>query len=156
MEKPTEPKYRCIFPVNVQIKHWNHYCRAKSDFLLSILGSGCGGLLNNLARTHKNGQFHGIESAPLPFLISKLRSFLGVPNCKIMWGDFWQQDFSQYDVVYAYLSPIPMESLWRKVSKEMRPGSLLISNTFLIPGVTPHKSIQLNDFSNSTLYLWKI
>ncbi|MXS81781.1 class I SAM-dependent methyltransferase [Nitrosomonas oligotropha] len=128
----------------------------KERFSFVDLGSGCGGLLNNLARTHQNGQFHGIESAPLPFLISKLRSFLGVPNCNIVWGDFWQQDFSQYDVVYAYLSPVPMAALWEKAGKEMRPGSLLISNTFTIPGVTADKSIKLDDFSNSTLYLWKI
>ncbi|MBP6366905.1 MAG: hypothetical protein KBA82_07455 [Nitrosomonas sp.] len=128
----------------------------QEQFSFVDLGSGCGGLLNNLAKVHKNGLFYGIESAPLPLLISKLRSLLNHGSCKIFWGSFWEYDLSQYDVVYAYLSPVPMESLWRKVSKEMRPGSLLISNTFLIPGVTPHKSIQLNDFSNSTLYLWKI
>jgi hypothetical protein len=49
-----------------------------------------------------------------------------------------------------------MKSLWQKARKEMRPGSLLISNTFIIPGVTPYKSIKLNDFTKSTLYLWKI
>lgn len=128
----------------------------QGEFSFIDLGSGCGGLLNNLADAHKNGQFYGIESAPLPFLISRLRNVFRTLPCKIFWGDFWNHDFSNYDVVYAYLSPVPMESLWRKASKEMRPGSLLISNTFIIPGLTPHKSIQLNDFSNSTLYLWKI
>lgn len=128
----------------------------KVEFSFIDLGSGCGGLLNNLASFHKNGSFYGIESAPLPFLISKLRNIFQTLPCEILWGDFWKHDLSKYDVVYAYLSPVPMESLWRKASKEMRPGSLLISNTFIIPGITPDKSIQLNDFSNSTLYLWKI
>lgn len=126
------------------------------DFSFIDLGSGCGGLLKNLAKVHKNGRFYGIESAPLPFLISKLRNMFRITGCKIVWGDFWKHDFSQYDVVYAYLSPVPMESLWKKARQEMRPGSLLISNTFAIPGITPYKSIQLDDFSNSTLYLWKI
>ncbi len=120
------------------------------------LGSGCGGLLSHLARKNQNGVFHGIEAAPLPYMISKLRSLFGAKNCAITWGDFWQQDFSQYDVIYAYLSPVPMAALWEKARKEMRPGSLLISNTFSIPGVAADKSIQLDDFSNSTLYLWKI
>ena len=126
------------------------------QFSFVDLGSGCGGLLNSLADSKKNGQFYGIESAPLPFLISKIRSVCRVSNCKIFWGDFWQHDFSKYDVVYAYLSPVPMESLWQKACKEMRSGSLLISNTFIIPGITPYKSIHLSDFSKSTLYLWKI
>lgn len=127
-----------------------------SRFSFVDLGSGCGGLLSHLAEKNRNGVFHGIEAAPLPFLISKLRSLFGAKNCAITWGDFWHQDFSQYDVVYAYLSPIPMAALWEKASKEMRPGSLLISNTFVIPGVAADKSIKLDDFSNSTLYLWKI
>lgn len=120
------------------------------------LGSGCGGLISNLANTHKNGSFYGIEYAPLPFLISQLRSMFSVSASKIIWGDFWKHDFSNYDVVYAYLSPVPMASLWQKVSQEMRPGSFLISNTFIIPDIPPDKCIKLNDFSNSTLYLWKI
>ena len=127
----------------------------QQQFSFIDLGSGCGGLLKNLADTHDNGSFHGIESAPVPFVISKLRSLFG-SGYDVCWGDFWKQDFSRYDVVYAYLSPVPMHSLWQKAKKEMRPGSLLISNTFVIPGVAPDKSIRLNDFSNSTLYLWRL
>ena len=128
----------------------------RKHFSFLDLGSGCGGLISRLAKAHKNGLFYGIETAPIPFLISKLRNIFTSSSCKISWGDFWQHDFSQYDVVYAYLSPVPMETLWYKVRKEMRPGSLLISNTFQIPGVVPDEIIELNDFSNSTLYLWKI
>ncbi|MBX3615996.1 class I SAM-dependent methyltransferase [Nitrosomonas sp.] len=127
----------------------------QNQFTFIDLGSGCGGLLKNLARIHGNGSFHGIESAPIPFVISKLRSLFD-SDYDVHWGDFWKHDFSRYDVVYAYLSPVPMDSLWQKAKKEMRPGSLLISNTFVIPGVAPDKSIQLNDFSNSTLYLWRL
>lgn len=126
-----------------------------TQFSFIDLGSGCGGLLKNLARVHDNGSFHGIESAPIPFVISKLRSLFG-SDYDVRWGDFWKHDFSRYDVVYAYLSPVPMSSLWHKAKKEMRPGSILISNTFIIPGVAPDKSIRLNDFSNSTLYLWRL
>lgn len=127
----------------------------QEQFSFIDLGSGCGGLLTHLAQTCKNGSFCGVESAPMPFIIGKLRNLFN-PNCVVRWGDFWKQDFSQYDVVYAYLSPVPMTLLWQKAKREMRPGSLLISNTFIIPGVPPHRSIKLNDFSHSTLHLWKI
>lgn len=151
--KTQVPLYLSSKSVNTALKT---LLPEQGQFSFVDLGSGCGGLLNNLASVHRNGIFYGIESAPLPFLISRLRNIFHVSSCKIFWGDFWQYDFSKYDVVYAYLSPIPMESLWHKASKEMRPGSLLISNTFIIPGVTPYKSIELDDFSKSTLYLWKI
>ncbi len=120
------------------------------------LGSGCGGLLNKLSKTQPHGAYYGVEAAPLPYLISKIRNLSLFSKCRIKWGDFWQHDLSHYDVVYAYLSPVPMGSLWQKACQEMRPGSILISNTFRIPGVEPEKSIPLNDFSGSTLYLWRI
>lgn len=152
--------YKTQVPLYLSSKRANHALEAllpeQGQFSFVDLGSGCGGLVKNLANTRRNGIFHGIESAPLPFLISKLRSLFCASTCKVFWGDFWEYDFSKYDVVYAYLSPVPMESLWHKAVKEMRPGSLLISNTFIIPGITPYKSIPLDDFSKSTLYLWKI
>lgn len=128
----------------------------QNHFSFIDLGSGCGGLINDLSKSRGNGRYVGIEAAPLPLLISKIRNLFQMGRCNIKWGDFWQHDLSQYDVVYAYLSPVPMASLWKKARKEMRPGSILISNTFQIPGVTPEKSIPLNDFSGSTLYLWRI
>lgn len=151
--KTRVPLYLSSQQVNATLESW---LPKGERFSFVDLGSGCGGLISRLAKVHKNGLFHGIEAAPLPCLISKLRNLFSTSPCKISWGDFWKQDFSQYDVVYAYLSPIPMETLWRKASKEMRPGSLLISNTFEIPGVNPDECIPLNDFSNSTLYLWKL
>jgi hypothetical protein len=126
------------------------------QFSLVDLGCGCGGLLNQLSKTRSNGFFYGIEAAPIPFLLSKLRNLATASNCKIQWGDLWQHDLGGYDVVYAYLSPVPMEALWHKACQEMRPGSVFISNSFIVPGVKPEKSIKLNDFSGSTLYLWRI
>ncbi len=120
------------------------------------LGCGCGGLLKHLSHVQSNGRYYGIEAAPLPYLVSKLRNIVFAPNYQITWGDFWKDDLAHYDVVYAYLSPVPMESLWQKARQEMRPGSIFISNSFLIPGVLPEKSLQLNDFSSSTLYMWRI
>ncbi|MBL0010744.1 MAG: hypothetical protein IPP22_06585 [Nitrosomonas sp.] len=152
--------YKTQVPLYLSSKCANHALETllpeQEQFSFVDLGSGCGGLVKNLASSRRNGIFHGIESAPLPFLISKLRSIFCASSYKVFWGDFWEYDFSKYDVIYAYLSPVPMEPLWHKVNKEMRPGSLLISNTFMIPGITPYKSIKLDDFSKSTLYLWKI
>tara|TARA_R110002073_G_scaffold35951_1_gene104750 strand:+ start:967 stop:1731 length:765 start_codon:yes stop_codon:yes gene_type:complete len=126
------------------------------NFSFIDLGCGCGGLLKNISQVHSNGNYYGIEAAPLPYLVSKLRNIVFTPNCKIKWGDFWEHDLAHYDVVYAYLSPVPMESLWHKACQEMHPGSIFISNSFIIPGVLPERSLKLNDFSGSTLYLWRI
>lgn len=128
----------------------------QKHFSLIDVGCGCGGLLSQLSKTQSQGRFFGIEAAPIPFLLSKCRVMIKAPNCNIQWGDFWKHDLAPYDVVYAYLSPVPMESLWHKACKEMRPGSLFISNSFIVPDIKPEQSIKLNDLTGSTLYLWRI
>ena len=121
------------------------------------LGSGLGGVLTHLARTRPDGHYSGVESAPLPFLWSWLRIKLGGhPNCDVHWGSIWDKDLAQYDAVFAYLSPVPMERLWRKACAEMRPGTVLISSTFAVPQQTPHETVEVDDLHRSTLLVWRM
>ncbi|MFA7243469.1 MAG: class I SAM-dependent methyltransferase [Sulfuricellaceae bacterium] len=126
----------------------------KPDVRLIDLGSGLGGLLGFLNDARPHGHFVGIEAAPLPFALGWLR--LRGKNCDMRYGSFWRCDLSRYDVVYAYLSPAPMAELWRKVSAEMQPGSLFVSNTFAVPGVMPTETVQIDDFHASTLYIYQL
>ena len=126
-----------------------------NNFSMIDLGSGLGGVLARMSDARPDGNYIGMETAPLPFMLSMLR-LAGMRNCKVIWGDFWQRDLGNIDVVYAYLSPVPMEKLWQKVRREMKPGSLFISNTFPVPGVAPDRAIQLDDMSGSVLYVWHI
>lgn len=126
------------------------------SFKLIDLGSGCGGLICKLGSMLPHGSYHGIETAVLPCWISKLRALLSKQNCRFEWENIWQHDLSGYDVVYTYLSPVPMPRLWEKARQEMRPGSLFISNTFAVPGIKPDRCISLNDFSGAILYIWQI
>lgn len=130
---------------------------SEQPLALVDLGSGIGGVLTHLARTRPQGLYHGIESAPLPFLWSWLRiKFGGLRNCTVHWGSLWNSDLGQYDVVFAYLSPVPMEALWKKAKQEMRPGSLFISNTFAVPNQPPQETLSVDDLHHSTLYLWRM
>ncbi len=129
---------------------------AQRGFSFIDLGSGCGGLLHHLRKARPDGDYHGIEAAPLPFLLSQCRSVFGATGCRLSWGDFWNRDLAPYDVVYAYLSPVPMVALWRKARREMHPGSILISNSFAVPGVEPECCLELNDFERSRLFLWRM
>lgn len=124
-------------------------------FSMIDLGSGLGDVLARLSSARADGCYIGVETAPLPFMISKLR-LASMRNCRVAWGDFWQRDLGGFDVVYAYLSPVPMAQLWQKVKLEMKPGSLFISNTFTVPGVAPDRTIPLDDMSGSVLYVWHI
>lgn len=121
------------------------------------LGSGIGGVLTHLAQTHPHGRYHGVEAAPLPFLWSWLRIKLGRhAQCSVHWGSLWNSDLSQYDIVFAYLSPVPMDALWLKAKQEMRSGSIFISNTFTVQDHLPHETVTVDDMHQSTLYLWRM
>jgi len=127
----------------------------ESGFRLIDLGCGTGSFLENLASHRPDGRYEGVELAPLPYWVSRWRA-LRKGTIEVHWGDFWGIDLSGYDVVYAYLSPALMSRLWEKACREMRPGSVLVSNGFSIPGLQPSKTIGVGDVVRSTLYLWKM
>ena len=121
------------------------------------VGSGLGGLLLHLAKTRSQGKHFGIESAPLPFLVSWLRIRMSrSAHCEVKWGNYWDIDFGQYDIVFAYLSPVPMFDLWQKARSEMSPGSKFISNTFAVPNIHPDHMISVDDLHQSILYIWEM
>jgi hypothetical protein len=125
------------------------------SFTFMDVGSGLGGVLTDLADARADGDYHGIESAPFPWLVSWMRIALSRrANCHAHFGSLWNTDLARYDVVFAYLSPVPMAALWEKVQREMRPGSHFISNTFMVAAVTPDAEVQVPDLHKSTLYLW--
>lgn len=97
------------------------------------IGAGIASLLLPLARMRPDLRLTGIENAPLPWLIGWLRT----RNTGIdwRWGDFWKHSLASYLAVYGFLSPAPMPDLWLKARREMRPGSLFISNAFPVPDV---------------------
>jgi hypothetical protein len=126
-------------------------------FSFMDIGSGMGGVLTHLAEARPDGRYYGVENAPLPYLLSLLRIKLGqYRNCHVLWGSLWACDLAPYDVVFAYLSPVPMEQLWHKVKNEMRPGTLFISNSFAVAEQPPQYSITLDDLHHSTLHIWHI
>lgn len=119
------------------------------------VGSGSGTFVIRLARLRPDWRIDGIETAPLPLLWSR-RCARSLPNVKLVQGDFWQHELNSYDVVYAFLSPVPMRDLWRKARKEMRAGTLLISNSFAIPELSPESILRVGDRRDTQLYCYRI
>lgn len=117
------------------------------------LGSGLAGTLCRLSRRFPKAQFEGVETAPLVFLASWLRCLIH-PNCRVRYQSLWNVNLAPYDIVYCFLSPVPMPGLWKKAQAQMRPHALLISNTFEIPGVRPKQVVEMKDWRGSKLYLW--
>jgi hypothetical protein len=119
------------------------------------LGCGDGRLLRRLARARPDCEFLGIEHAPLTWLWAWLGA-LGLINCRIRRGDFWRQSLGLFDVVYAFLSPVPMARLWHKTCAEMRPGTLLVSNSFAVPDIDPETTVSVADQRRTHLYCYRL
>lgn len=119
------------------------------------LGCGTAGTLLQLARQFPRGRFVGVETAPLLFVVAWLRC-LFQENCSIRYRSLWRVDLSQFDVVYCFLSPVPMPRLWAKAQAEMRAGSRLVSNTFEIPGVPADRLLEVDQGRQTALLIWQI
>lgn len=117
------------------------------------LGCGDGGLLRRLARTRPDCRFVGYEHAPLPWAWARL-SCRRQPNVEIRFGDFWRDSLGGYGLVYAFLSPAPMQLLWRKARTEMKPAALLVSNSFAVAGIPPDRTIEVADGRRTRLYVY--
>ncbi len=115
------------------------------------LGCGLGGVVRALDGDGR--QARGIENAPAVFFLARLLSRL-TRSGDIRRGDLWRAHVSQEDVVYAFLSPEPMPALWQKLSTEMKPGSLFVSNSFPVPSREPDETWTLSDGRKTVLYLY--
>ena len=127
--------------------------RGPSRFL--DLGAGIGSTTVPLADNFPDSHFTGVENAPLTWLVGRFFS-LGRRNIAWRWEDMWQVKLDDFDVVYAFLSPVPMPRLWEKIQREMKPGSLFISNTFPAPGAVPSQVIEVDCSPARPLYCYKI
>lgn len=136
--------------------------RALGDWLAQLppgfafidLGSGLAGTLVRLSRRFPEGQFVGVETAPLTFALSWVRC-LPRRNCRVRLLSLWRVDLGSYDAVYCFLSPAPMPALWDKARGEMRPGAWLISNSFEVPDIAPEQCLSLDDWRRSRLLFWR-
>lgn len=119
------------------------------------IGSGTGSLVRPLARLRPDCAFCGIETAPGPWLLGRLLG-RGIPNLRWLRGDLFAIPWGGYDVVYAFLSPAPMAAVWDKASRELRPGALLVSNSFAVPQRAADFVVEVGDRRGTRLYGYRI
>ncbi len=97
------------------------------------VGSGDGRVL--FAAAKKGANAIGIEINPYLVRFTQIKAFLGAYRGRITvrWQNLWSADLTNADVVFVYLIPWKMDVLAKKLKKELKPGSLVISNSFMFP-----------------------
>lgn len=111
------------------------------------LGAGWGDILKELASRYP--RVIGYELSPFPWAVSAIRT----KKCLRM--DFFDADLSDAGLIVCYLYPGAMKKLKAKFDKELKPGTIVISNTFQIPGWEPSQVIKLRDLYKTPIYLYE-
>ena len=119
------------------------------------LGAGIGTITVPLAKQYPHLIINAWERAPLPWLINIWRNRLN-KNSHCFCSSLWDCDFDQYDVIFTFLSPVLMPEIGVILRNNMRPGSLLISAAFPVPGWEPELIKQLNNITRTQLYCYRI
>lgn len=120
------------------------------------LGSGWGTLVLPLALRYPQCVVIGYESSPIPFFFSKIRAcFSRRKNLILLRRDFFKESLSDAALVVCYLYPEAMRILRKKFEDELRPGTIIISNTFGIPGWEPIEVHIIDDMYKTKVYLYR-
>lgn len=102
------------------------------------LGSGNGAVLFEAAK--QGADARGIEINPFLVWFTRLRiKKSGLSNVAVSCADFRNVPLFDADVVFLYLWPSTNASLREKLLRELKPGSVIISNAFTIEGMMPEK-----------------
>lgn len=86
----------------------------------------------------------GYELSPLHALYAKVKARLKRSRVEIFCKDFYTADISQADIIYLFLVPKIVNSVWQKIKKQAKMGALVLTLADAIEGETPIKIFKLN------------
>jgi hypothetical protein len=125
----------------------------KAGQLLIDIGCGDGRVLRQVGRRY-GARTVGYELNLLAYVKARLLC-LGRKNIQIKLGNFWNADLSEADVVFCYLFPDVMRDLGAKLQSDLKPGAVVVSCNFDLPGFIPELILRPgNSFHNDPIYIY--
>ena len=116
----------------VRVRTFLDHVPMKAGDLLVDIGCGDGRILR-AARQRYGVRALGFEVNLLAYILARIRT-LGMEGIEVRLRNFWNVDIGDADVVFCYLFPDVMGRLAQKLVRELRPGALVISCNFPLPG----------------------
>ena len=118
---------------------------------------GCGdGRVLRKVRKRYGVKAVGYELNLLAYVKAKLWC-LGLQNVEVKWRNFWTADLSEVDVVFCYLFPDVMRDLSTKLKSNLKPGAVIVSCNFDLPGFIPEQVLRPgNSLHNDPIYVYRL
>lgn len=103
----------------------------KSDQTIIDLGSGDGRML--VAAAKRGANAIGYEINPLLYIVSLFITWRYRKNIKINFGDYWHRQLPEADVIYVFLITRYVDKLDRKLKKDLKKPTTVVSYVFQLP-----------------------
>lgn len=125
---------------NVEAEIMVRIAEVQPGEMAADLGSGDGRVVCALARA--GAEAHGYEINPVLVVISRRnirREGLGA-RAFIHWGNFWRRSLSAYSLITTFQVGFVMARMEAKLSRELAPGSRIVSHYWRFPGLQPERT----------------
>lgn len=138
----------------IRVKTFLDATPMQPDDLLIDIGCGDGRVLREAWKRYRVRAL-GYEVNPLAYVMARVRNFFS-SDVKISYKNFWNEDISTANVIFCYLFPDVMEKLAHKLERELRPGTLVVSCNFPLPGWRHQQELKPDSFfHNDPIYLYQ-
>ncbi len=139
----------------VRVSAFMDAVRMQSGQVLVDLGCGDGRVLRE-ARNRYEATCIGYELNLMAYVRARLKC-LGLKGVDIRLGSFWKADLSSADVVFCYLFPDVMKDLSVKLKTSLKPGTVVVSCNFPLPGFTSRGILRPgNSLHNDPIYIYRM
>jgi len=156
-----------IVPIPSNIRASAELCKilrarmGRPDFTFIDLGCGSGCVALAVAKEFPSAHVFGLDHNPEVLLAAKIKKSLRpwrYKNVRFIRADLWNSDVGALapDVIYAYLGKRVAAKLGEKLSRELAPGTLVVSNKFRLPGLSQVGIVEFKTLLNGPLYIYKI
>ena len=104
------------------------------------LGSGDGRVVYEAAQLGADSI--GIEQSWLRvwYSIYQAKKF-NLPNAKFYHGNIFKKNYSDANIIYIYLLPTGIKKLEEKLPREVKKGTIIITQTYHFPKLKPYKKL---------------
>lgn len=147
---PFVPTPAHIARAMIELHEW------KGNEQVIDLGAGDGSLLELVKKMHPGTTVKGCEIVPTVWLLGVLRALLKRSGVRVRLGSMFTEDVSKADVLFLYLFPEVMQKLEAKLNAELKPGTVVITQTFGFAHKTPLRELRLPRLgSEVSVYLYR-